>query len=227
MPFTDSENYKNSEVFSLLEECLMKNNELEIRPIKLIRADSIFNTQNILSRLWNLINREGILIADLTTRNPNVMYEVGLCHSIGRDVILLSNNEEDVPIDLRVGTTYFYYKNLKELVKKIPFYINQYIKVNSSVLFSIEEMVNKIKNDRFLKELFFELCEFSGRYISQQIDDSRLKDKYTKKKFAICLSGFYFINKGLFEIENFDEYGAGVIKITEYGLKVKSTIENS
>ena len=226
MPFSDSGNYKSSEVFSSLEQCLIQNDRLEIKPIQLIRADSIFDTQNILSRIWRLINTEGILIADLTTRNPNVMYEVGLCHSIGRDVILLSNNEEDVPVDLRVGTTYFYYRSIEELVERIPFYINQYIEDNRSVLFSAEKMAAKIKGDNFLKELFYELFDFNERYISQQIDDSRLKDKYTKKKFAISLSAFYFITKGLFRVKNFNEYGAGTIEISEYGLKVKSIIDD-
>ncbi len=227
MPFSDSEKYRNEEVFSSLEQCLLRDDRLEIKPIKLIRADSVFDTKNILSRLWLLINREGILIADLTTRNPNVMYEVGLCHSIGRDVILLSNDTEDVPIDLRVGTTYFYYRSVAELVEKIPFYINQYIKDNTNIIFSADKMADKIKGDKFLKDLFYELFEFNDRYISQHIDDSRLKDKYTKKKYAISLSAFYFISKGLFEVEGFDEYGAGIIKISEYGLEVKSIIDKS
>jgi hypothetical protein len=45
----------------------------------------------------------------LSGRNPNVMYEVGLAHAIGKPILLLTRNEEDVPVDLR-GVRYLYYK---------------------------------------------------------------------------------------------------------------------
>jgi nucleoside 2-deoxyribosyltransferase len=42
--------------------------------------------------VWNHINKARIIIADLTTRNPNVFYEVGIAHALGKDVILLTQN---------------------------------------------------------------------------------------------------------------------------------------
>ena len=41
------------------------------------------------------------MIADCTGRNPNVFYEIGIAHTLGRDVILITQNEADVPFDLR------------------------------------------------------------------------------------------------------------------------------
>ena len=225
MPFGTSENYQSEEVFAALEQTLKHSEDLVIPGLQLMRADSIFTTQNIMSHVWELIHRSAILIADLSTKNSNVMYEVGLCHAVGRDVILLANNDEDVPIDLRVASTYLRYDSVGDLAERVPPAVNQYIADNADILGRVDSMAKKIHDDPFLRDLFLELFEFEGRYLSQQIDDSSLKDKYTRKKYSIALSGLFFVKSGLFEIENFDEYGAGTIRTTETGKAVRSCLE--
>jgi HEAT repeat protein len=51
--------------------------------------------------IWKSIRQSKLVIADLTGRNPNVFYELGLAHAIQKPVILLSQNVNDVPFDLR------------------------------------------------------------------------------------------------------------------------------
>jgi len=65
------------------------------------RADDIYGVTGIMHDVWIYINRARVVIADLTTRNPNVFYEVGLAHAIGKDVILITQNIADVPFDLQ------------------------------------------------------------------------------------------------------------------------------
>lgn len=65
------------------------------------RADDIYGVQGIMQDVWIYINKAGIIVGDLTTRNPNVFYEVGLAHALGKKVILITQNMEDVPFDLR------------------------------------------------------------------------------------------------------------------------------
>lgn len=65
------------------------------------RADEIHSVNVITVDIWEKINRSRFLIADLTHRNPNVFYEVGLAHALGKDVILLTQSIADVPFDLR------------------------------------------------------------------------------------------------------------------------------
>lgn len=65
-----------------------------------IRADEIVGTNLITWDVWEKINRARVIIADLTGKNPNVFYEVGLAHAIGKDVILLTQTIDDVPFDL-------------------------------------------------------------------------------------------------------------------------------
>jgi hypothetical protein len=66
-----------------------------------LRADDIYGVRGIMQDVWVHINRARLIVADLTTRNPNVFYEVGLAHALGKDVILTTQTMDDVPFDLR------------------------------------------------------------------------------------------------------------------------------
>lgn len=67
-----------------------------------VRADAeIFGTGKIIDQIWRGINDASVLVAELTTKNANVFYELGLAHAIQKPVILVSSNQEDVPFDLR------------------------------------------------------------------------------------------------------------------------------
>lgn len=66
-----------------------------------VRADAdIFGTGKIMDQVWTGINAAKVLVAELTSRNPNVYYELGLAHALKKPVVLISSNEEDVPFDL-------------------------------------------------------------------------------------------------------------------------------
>jgi hypothetical protein len=67
-----------------------------------VRADNeIFGTGKIMDQIWSGINSAKVLIAELTNRNPNVFYELGLAHALQKPVVLISSNENDVPFDLQ------------------------------------------------------------------------------------------------------------------------------
>jgi len=51
--------------------------------------------------VWEGINRARLIIADLTGRNPNVFYELGIAHTLGKPVIMLTQSMDYVPFDLR------------------------------------------------------------------------------------------------------------------------------
>ena len=65
------------------------------------RADEIYGTQAIIEDIWDGINSSEIVIADVTGRNPNVMYEIGMAHTVGRPVVIVTQNINEVPFDLR------------------------------------------------------------------------------------------------------------------------------
>jgi len=70
--------------------------------LRAVRADAdIFATGKIMDQVWSGINAARVLVAEMTTRNPNVFYELGIAHAIQKPVVLISSNEEDVPFDVR------------------------------------------------------------------------------------------------------------------------------
>ncbi|WP_211357410.1 hypothetical protein [Nocardioides rubriscoriae] len=67
-----------------------------------VRADAeIFGTGKIIDQIWRGIRDADVLVAELTTKNPNVFYELGLAHAYEKPVVLVSSNQDDVPFDLR------------------------------------------------------------------------------------------------------------------------------
>lgn len=75
---------------------------IEKAGLKPVRADSeIFGAGKIMDQIWVGINAAKVLVAELTSRNPNVFYELGLAHALKKPVVLVSSNEADVPFDLK------------------------------------------------------------------------------------------------------------------------------
>jgi hypothetical protein len=74
-----------------------------------VRADTdIFGTGKIIDQIWAGINNAKVLVAELTGRNPNVLYELGLAHALRKPVVLVSATEDDVPFDVRHVRVIYY-----------------------------------------------------------------------------------------------------------------------
>lgn len=65
------------------------------------RADDIWENAAIIQDVVALIDRSRVVVCDCSGRNPNVFYEAGIAHSLGREVILITQSEHDIPFDLR------------------------------------------------------------------------------------------------------------------------------
>lgn len=65
------------------------------------RADSVLDQQNILNDIVGGIHSADLVVADLTGLNPNVLYELGLCHGLNIPAVLLTQDIDEVPFDLR------------------------------------------------------------------------------------------------------------------------------
>jgi hypothetical protein len=69
-----------------------------LRPVR--ADDEIFGSGKIMDQVWRGIRDAKVLVAELTTRNANVYYELGLAHALGKPVVLIAANGEDVPFDV-------------------------------------------------------------------------------------------------------------------------------
>ena len=76
------------------------------------RADEIYSSRTIMGDIWTAIQQAEIIIADMTKKSPNVMYELGLCHALWKKVILLTQEKDDVPFDLKSSRLIMYDSSL-------------------------------------------------------------------------------------------------------------------
>ena len=63
-------------------------------------CDDFFSSQSIIDEIWAAIYFSKLCIADCTGRNPNVFYEIGMAHTIGRTAVLIAQSIEDIPFDI-------------------------------------------------------------------------------------------------------------------------------
>jgi len=66
-----------------------------------VRGDELFNTGSVVEQIWDQIEKSKILLADLTGKNANVFYELGLAHAARKAVVFTAASVDDVPFDLR------------------------------------------------------------------------------------------------------------------------------
>lgn len=67
---------------------------------KVWRSDEEYRDDVIIQTVWENINRARFVIADCTGKNPNVFYELGIAHTLGKSVFMCSQNREDFPFDV-------------------------------------------------------------------------------------------------------------------------------
>ena len=58
------------------------------------RADDLRTNRAIMDDIWKSICEARLVIADLTQGNPNVFYELGIAHTVGKDTILIWQRQQ-------------------------------------------------------------------------------------------------------------------------------------
>ncbi len=70
--------------------------------VKVERGDDLVLTAPILDKIGRLISQADVVIADCSGRNPNVFYELGMAHALGKPVILITSDAAELaPTDIR------------------------------------------------------------------------------------------------------------------------------
>lgn len=83
------------------------------------RIDEQIFKESILQRIYNQIAKSDVIISDMTGRNPNVFYETGYAHALGKNVILLTQNADDIPFDLKHYPHIIYSGVITELIPQL------------------------------------------------------------------------------------------------------------
>lgn len=82
-----------------------------------LRADDIWDNSSIIQDIFSLIYRAKIVIVDFSGKNPNVMYETGIAHTLGKTVVPLAQIVQDIPSDMVHHRALIYLKNGEGLAK--------------------------------------------------------------------------------------------------------------
>jgi hypothetical protein len=80
----------------------------EAAGVRSVRGDDLFTPTDILEDIWQSINTSDFVVADITGRNPNVLYELGIAHTLAKPVLILSQHAADIPIDLATRRVILY-----------------------------------------------------------------------------------------------------------------------
>jgi hypothetical protein len=74
---------------------------LEAAGFSVSRADDLFTPHPIMLDIQQSIVQADLILCEMSGRNPNVFYELGLAHAIGKPAILISRKHDDIPFDFR------------------------------------------------------------------------------------------------------------------------------
>ena len=95
MPFRENE-FKQAIYFDVIKPFI--ENEFKI---ECYRVDEDDLPDRIDNKIYSYILRSAFIVAEVTTRNPNVLYELGLAHMLEKDCIILTQKEHsEMPFDI-------------------------------------------------------------------------------------------------------------------------------
>jgi hypothetical protein len=93
------------------------------------RADDIFTPAPFMEKVWDGICGAQLILADCTQKNPNVFYEIGMAHTVGKKVVLITRSEKDIPSDIK-NYDYIPYVYDPEGVDQLIEKLRQFIKAH-------------------------------------------------------------------------------------------------
>jgi hypothetical protein len=181
MPFSGSFNdYYQKILKPTIENCGLKS----------IRADEIYGVKPIIEDIAECIINAEIVIADVTDKNPNVNYELGMAHALSKQVIIISQKIDDIPFDYRHIRAIIYdtkrvdwADNLKsELAKTINLIISDF-----SNIYSIEAIRKYHKNNSIDN-----IWGLQETYETRQKMNVRLNEIWDKLTNNLDIIGFGF-----------------------------------
>lgn len=83
----------------------------------LVVAHRISEPGSITKQIITEIYSAKLVVANLTNRNPNVMYELALRHSLGKPVIMIAEKGTPLPSDIVMERTIFYQSDARGVIE--------------------------------------------------------------------------------------------------------------
>lgn len=85
--------------------------------LECLKGDDIWNNSTFIQDIFEIIYTSKVVVADFSGKNPNVFYEVGIAHTLGKTVVPMVQHIDDLPSDLRHHRAIIYVNNGEGLAK--------------------------------------------------------------------------------------------------------------
>ncbi|MEO0369490.1 MAG: hypothetical protein AAF197_12035 [Pseudomonadota bacterium] len=69
--------------------------------LQCLDVNQVWDESEIIQDIFSLIYRSRVVICDFSHKNPNVFYEAGIAHTLGKVVVPIVQDRDDVPFDVR------------------------------------------------------------------------------------------------------------------------------
>ena len=92
--------------------------------IQIIQADYLNIEEQIIPQIIDTIKKTDVVIADISNESPNVYYEIGIAHALGKAVILVSQTNNFSKFSLLSSRFYNYDIDAKG-IKNLSFWLEQ------------------------------------------------------------------------------------------------------
>jgi len=112
MPISDQKDYDDGH-FNLVYEDIIKP-AIEINDMKSIRADETKNTNLIQLDILKKVIETPMAICDMSSKNPNVFYELGMRQAFDMPTVLIKDENTDTPFDISGLRYVTYQKGMKD-----------------------------------------------------------------------------------------------------------------
>ena len=133
---TDSKHRPHILVLMPFESSFKNVYEVGIKPVckscrtKCERIDERIHSKSILRQTYMAIEEADLVVADMTGRNANVFYEVGYAHAKNKEVVLLTQDVDDIPFDLKHYLHIIYnWQGIPSLKEKLRKHIRGILKI--------------------------------------------------------------------------------------------------
>lgn len=142
IPYTSEFN----DISQLVRHAVMEGNH------ELVRMDEMMSTGRIIDQIHDEIKKADLVIADVSDKNPNVMYELGFAQSLEKPILPIIRKGGSIPFDIASIRTLIYDRNRLNDTLSIP--LKNYLAHSNFDNFLKKEITEYEKEKRRKKSVF-------------------------------------------------------------------------
>lgn len=188
------------------------------------------NSGSIKSNIIKNIYECDLVIANLTTQNPNVMYEVALRHAVAKPIIHITENLDDLHFDINDHRTIEYRDDMKgvielreQIISLLSSIENSNERISNPIVDSlgktnvIEIPENNIKLDVAISNILESIKALNERISSFEKYNKNSDYYYNRINAQVKNLGNDYGNTEVINISSTDKINALNKKLTEFG----------